>query len=101
MILIAVLIFLALSTGTVVKDHSDYEGDKEENITTVFTKFGIKKGLIISYILLTLTFLIPVFLIHTTIDIIPISTFAVVTVVVFREWKKVSHVFILYFIGLR
>jgi len=99
-VLIAVLIFVALSTGTVVKDYSDYEGDKEANITTLFTKFGIERGLIISYILLTLTFLIPVFLIHATIDIILISSFAVITVLVFRGWKKIAHVFILYFIVL-
>ena len=94
------LIFLGLSTGTVIKDYKDYEGDKAANVTTLFTKFGVNQGLLISYVLLVITFLLPLVLIHQITDVIVIVGFAVVTMFVFRKWKQVSHVFLFYFIVL-
>jgi 4-hydroxybenzoate polyprenyltransferase len=94
------LVFLGLSTGTVIKDYKDYEGDKAANVTTLFTKFGVNQGLLISYILLVITFLLPLVLIHQITDVLVIIGFAILTMFVFRKWKQVSHVFIFYFIVL-
>ncbi|NVM52701.1 MAG: UbiA family prenyltransferase [Candidatus Helarchaeota archaeon] len=98
--IIGLLIFLGLSMGTVIKDYKDYEGDKAENIRTIFTTFGVEWGLIISYILLLITFLLPIVLIHQIIDIIIIVGSAILTIIVFKLKKNVTHVFLLYFIVL-
>ncbi|MBD3229613.1 MAG: hypothetical protein GF329_15640 [Candidatus Lokiarchaeota archaeon] len=88
-LMIGILIFVALSMGTVVKDYKDYEGDKNQNIKTIFTKFGLEKGIKIATILLIITFLLPFLLINHPIDFIIIIPITIVVAVLFN-YKKIK-----------
>ncbi|NHI92290.1 MAG: hypothetical protein EAX96_07280 [Candidatus Lokiarchaeota archaeon] len=98
--IIGILILIALSLGTVVKDYKDIEGDKKDKVATIFTKFGLETGTKICSIFLFLTFLIPLLLIYHLFDFIIIIPIAITTVVMFnwkKNKKKVEVTFIFYF----
>ena len=102
-LIISILIFIAFSLGTTVKDYKDYEGDKKDNVATIFTKFGMEKGIKICSVFLLITFLIPLLLIYHLIDFIIIIPMAVSTIILFnwkRNLKKVEVTFIVYFIEI-
>ena len=102
-LIISILIFIAFSLGTTVKDYKDFEGDKKENVATIFTKYGLEKGSKICSIFLLITFLIPLLLIYYWIDFLIIIPMAVATVILFnwkRNLKKVEVTFIVYFIEI-
>lgn len=102
-IIIGILIFIALSLGTVVKDYKDYEGDKANDVQTIFTKFGLKKGSWICSAFMFITFIIPFFLVFSVTDLSIIISIAVSAVLLFN-WKqntrKVEVTFLLYFVEI-
>jgi 4-hydroxybenzoate polyprenyltransferase len=67
---LAVLIFVALSTGSLTKDLKDYNGDLQNGIKTFFTIYGLEKGKRIVSLLLFLSLLIPLLLFHRVLDVI-------------------------------
>lgn len=89
-IMIGVLIFVALSMGTVVKDYKDYQGDKNQDIDTIFTKYGLNKGIKIATVLLVITFLLPFLLIYHIIDFIVILPITILVAVLFN-YKKIKR----------
>ncbi|MHA1784900.1 MAG: UbiA family prenyltransferase, partial [Candidatus Helarchaeota archaeon] len=100
---LSILILSALSLGTVVKDYKDYEGDKLNNINTIFTKYGLETGSKICSIFLLITFLIPLFLIYHFFDFLIIIPLAITTVLFFnwkKNAKKVEITFLFYFIEI-
>lgn len=100
-LIVSILIFVALSLGTVVKDYKDYEGDKKDNVNTIFTKYGLKTGSRICSVCLFVTFMIPLLLIFHPIDFLIIVPISIAVVLVFN-WKKnprkVELTFLFYFI---
>ena len=102
-LMIGILIFIALSMGTVVKDYKDYEGDKKAGVSTIFTKYGLEKGTKIASVLLFITFMIPLLLINHIIDIIIIVTMAILVVLLFNLKKikrKTQITMLLFFIDI-
>ena len=59
---LGLLIFLAVSLSGVIKDRKDYEGDKRDNVKTIYTVFGLEKGKRISLAFVLISFLLPSFL---------------------------------------
>jgi len=102
-IMIGILILIALSMGTVVKDYKDYEGDKKEGVTNIFTYFGLEKGMKITTVLLIITFLLPFILIYHLIDFIVIIPIALTVVILFnldRIKRKTQVTMIFFFIEI-
>ncbi|MHA1269241.1 MAG: UbiA family prenyltransferase [Candidatus Helarchaeota archaeon] len=100
---IGILIFFALSMGTVVKDYKDYEGDKKAGVSTIFTKFGLEKGTRIASILLLITFLLPFILINHLYDFLILIPTAILVVVLFnlkKVEKKTQITLIIFFIEI-
>ena len=101
--ILSMLIFLAFSIGTTVKDHKDYEGDKQSGVNTIFTKYGLEKGTKIVSVLLLITFIIPLFLVYHLIDFLIIIPLAIINVAIFnwkKNKKKVEATFLIYFIEI-
>ena len=102
-LLIGILILAAFSMGTVVKDYKDYEGDKNANVNTIFTKYGLEKGSKITSILLLFTFLLPFILIQHLFDFIIIIPMCIIVVILFNYKKikrKTQITMIIYFIEI-
>jgi len=98
LIFIAMVIFIALSTGTVVKDLKDYRGDKKQFIKNIFTVYGMDKGLKISSFLLFISFLSPILIFNGIVDIIFLASMSIAVVLLFNKLKSVGIIFIIYFI---
>ena len=88
--MIGILILIALSMGSVVKDYKDYKGDSKAEVKTLFTIFGLEKGVKIASILLVITFLLPFLLIYHWIDFIVIIPIAIVAPLLFYS-KKIER----------
>jgi len=101
--MLSILIFLAFSMGTTVKDYKDYEGDKQNEINTIFTKYGLETGTRICSVLLLITFLMPLLLIYHLIDFLIIIPLAIANIILFnwkKNKKKVEGTFLIYFIEI-
>jgi 4-hydroxybenzoate polyprenyltransferase len=61
--LIALLLFVTVSVGTVIKDLKDIEGDKAAGVKTLFTVFGRGMGKKVSIVFLFVSFLAPLILV--------------------------------------
>lgn len=88
--MIGILILIALSMGSVVKDYKDYKGDSKAEVKTLFTIFGLEKGVKIASILLLITFLLPFSLIYHWIDFIVILPIAIAAPILFYS-KKIER----------
>jgi homogentisate phytyltransferase/homogentisate geranylgeranyltransferase len=95
---VAVVIFFALSVGTVIKDFKDFKGDKKREVRTIFTVYGEKTGLDISSLLLFISFISPLLLFHMLRDFMVILPIGLVTTFLFRKFKRVELTFCIYFI---
>jgi geranylgeranylglycerol-phosphate geranylgeranyltransferase len=96
-LMVAIVIFLALATGTMVKDFKDYEGDKKAGNRTLFTVYGVEQGTKLASLFLFISFISPVLLFHTVVDLALILGVAVVSVLIFLRYKNVKLTFGLYF----
>ena len=99
-IVIALMIFFALSMGPILTDLKDYEGDKKAGVKSVYTVYGLDKGKKIATALIPVMFLIPLFLFHNIQDIIVLIAFGVLTMIDFRKFGDARHVFGYYFVVL-
>ena len=91
---IAILLFLALSIGTMTKDLKDYEGDLRCAVKTFFTIYGKQKGKRIVSVLLCLSLLIPLILYHKIIDVI---FFSIVAILISSTFFRQEKLLISYF----
>jgi 4-hydroxybenzoate polyprenyltransferase len=93
-ILLAILIFIALSFGSLTKDLKDFQGDVQSGVRTFFTIFGIKKGKLIVSIFLCLSLLIPILLFHKMSDLFFFVIASILTSVLFfvREEVVISYI---------
>ena len=94
------LIFITFTMGSVTKDLEDYEGDKKAGIQTVFTVFGLKKGMRITQLFLFITFLSPMVMLHQLIDIVAFPFFATLGVLLFGKLRKYNVMLALFFVVL-
>lgn len=85
---VALVIFAALSLGTVTKDAKDYEGDIEAGVRTVFTVFGRERGGRIAAASLFLSLLTPLALFSGMADALVFSLIAFAAAVGFERWRK-------------
>ena len=99
-LMIGAMIFMALTIGPVIKDFKDYEGDKRYNVKTIFTEYGLEKGMKIASILLTITFLIPIVLFHELLDVVLFAFMCLVANISFRKYKSTQEIFIFAFLIL-
>ena len=94
--MLALLIFLALSAGSVTKDLKDYEGDRRSGVKTIFTVYGLKKGMLISAVLLGLSLLTPLYLFHRLMDVLVLGSMALIIPILFAKFKQLSIAFLGY-----
>jgi chlorophyll synthase len=78
-LLLATVIFFALSLGALVKDLKDYEGDRRAGVRNFFTVFGIAKGTRIVSLMLGMSLLTPLLLFHEVRDVIIFGCLAVLS----------------------
>lgn len=93
---IGALIFAVFSIGPLTTDLKDYEGDRAQGVQSVFSVYGLEKGLKIVAVLLGLSVLMPLILFHTWTDILIITCVAVVTSFLFYLRKSHKFAFIGY-----
>ncbi len=97
---IALLIFAALTAGSLVKDIDDYKGDLKSGVKNIFTIYGIEKGVKIVAVPVFLSFLVPLFLIHSIQDIAILFSSGFIASLLFVKTKSSKIVFIIYIISL-
>ena len=95
-----ILLFLATSLGSTIKDMKDYEKDRKDGIKNIFTVFGLEKGKKISSALLLVTFLIPSLVFNLPIDISFFVIMGVLSVAVFIKFEDFRPVMVLAFLVL-
>jgi len=95
---ILILLFFSVSIGTIVADLKDFEGDKKYGIKTLFTVFGIEKGKKIASVFLFLSFLMPLYLFHSPLDIILFLTLGIFSVFIFMKSEEYRP--IIFFVAL-
>jgi 4-hydroxybenzoate polyprenyltransferase len=94
--MLVLLIFLALSAGSVTKDLKDYEGDRQSGVKTIFTVCGLKKGMRISSVLLGLSLLTPLLLFHRLLDFFVLGLIALIIPILFAKFKQLPIAFLGY-----
>jgi len=93
---IGALIFVVFSIGPLTTDMKDYEGDRDQGVRSIFSVYGLEKGLKIVAVFLGLSLLMPLILFHTRIDTIIIPNVAIVTSFLFYFQKNHNLAFIGY-----
>lgn len=96
MIVTGLLILVCLSIGPLTKDLKDFEGDRQAGVRTLFTVFGLEKGLKIVASLLCLSLLLPLFLFNAGIDIMIIGISAFLFSLLFYIKKNLVFAFLGY-----
>ena len=94
-ILLLILLFFSASVGTVISDLKDFKGDKKHGIKTIFTVFGLELGKKISLILLFISFLMPIILFHTVVEIIAFIFIATISTFLFKETESANLIILL------
>jgi len=97
---ISILIFAAITAGSLVKDIDDYEGDLKNGVKNVFTVYGLKRGIKIVSVPVFLSFLTPLFLIRAIYDFIFLASMGSMAVALFNKMKNSKAVFVMYLIAL-
>ncbi|MGC9308088.1 MAG: UbiA family prenyltransferase [Thermoplasmatota archaeon] len=99
-VILGLLIFIALSIGSMTKDIDDYQGDKKEGVKNIFTIYGIDTAVTIMSLLLIVAFLSPLLLFHTAVDVLLFIAAGAIAVAAFRRFRRSLVVFPLYFFVL-
>jgi homogentisate phytyltransferase/homogentisate geranylgeranyltransferase len=94
---LGLLVFINLSIGPLVTDLKDYEGDRKSGVKSIYTIFGVEKGVFIVSVLLFFAFLSPLILFHKLYDLFIFVPLAVVVTIAFNKYKNQMLVFSLYF----
>jgi 4-hydroxybenzoate polyprenyltransferase len=81
---VSLLLFVGSSVGVIAKDFKDYQGDKSDNVKTVFTVLGLRKGIRFTSILLLISFLLPLLLLNSAKDVLFFAGLAILSSVDFR-----------------
>jgi 4-hydroxybenzoate polyprenyltransferase len=96
-IVIGILIFIALTVGSLIKDYKDYEGDKKAGVKNLFTIYGLEKGVNITSFLLPVPFFCLLLLFHSLVDIIIIFPLGLLAGILFKIFRNTKLVFAIYF----
>jgi 4-hydroxybenzoate polyprenyltransferase len=97
-ILIALIIFSALSMAPVLTDLKDYEGDRRANVRTLYTVFGPDEGQRIASTLVPILFFTPALILHNLLDIILFIVFGAAATIIFYKKGDFRGVFLCYFV---
>jgi 4-hydroxybenzoate polyprenyltransferase len=97
-ILIALIIFSALSMGPVLTDLKDYEGDRRANVKTLYTVFGLEEGKRIASTFIPVMFIIPTLILNNIFDIAIFVIFGALATIIFYKKGDFRGVFLCYFI---
>jgi len=97
-ILIALIIFSALSTAPVLTDLKDYEGDKKANVKSLYTVFGLEEGKKIASALIPMLFCTPALILHNILDIMIFIAFGSAATIIFYKKGDFRGVFLCYFV---
>lgn len=97
-IYLMIILFTAVTIGTTIKDVEDYKGDKKTGIRTLITIYGLEKGKKITSILLFLSFLIPILLFNSILEILFFSIVATFAVILFRKLESQDPVIFISFL---
>jgi 4-hydroxybenzoate polyprenyltransferase len=93
---VSVVIFAALSLGTMTKDAKDREGDLEAGARTVFTVFGMERGGRIAAAALFLSLLTPVLIFRRLMDMLVFFLIAAAAAIGFARVRKMAVPFAAY-----
>jgi homogentisate phytyltransferase/homogentisate geranylgeranyltransferase len=96
-LIIGLIIFVALSIGSLAKDYKDFKGDKKAGVKNLFTIYGVEKGIKIVSILLPVTFFILILLFNSLVDIVIFIPLGLIAGFLFYRYKKTEYIFVLYF----
>jgi 4-hydroxybenzoate polyprenyltransferase len=96
---VSLLLFVGSSVGVIAKDFKDYQGDKSDNVKTVFTVLGLRKGIRFTSILLLISFLLPLLLLNSAKDVLFFAGLAILSSVDFRIRTNFDRT-IIYFLAL-
>lgn len=95
--IIGLLIFVALTIGPLIKDYKDFKGDKQAGVKNLYTIYGLKKGVLITSILLPIPFFCLLLLFQNVIDIALLVPAGILAGVLFKQLKDTRVVFAIYF----
>jgi 4-hydroxybenzoate polyprenyltransferase len=87
-VILAGIIFAALSLGPLTKDLKDYQGDNGNGVKSFFTVYGLQKGKKIVSILLGLSLSLPLILFHRPADVIFLSLVSAIVALLFYRRGK-------------
>lgn len=97
-ILIALIIFSALSMAPVLTDLKDYEGDKKASVKTLYTVFGLEEGKKMASSLVPLLFIIPALILNSIQDVALFVLLGALATFIFYKKGDFRGVFLCYFI---
>ncbi len=95
-LVIGLLILIVFSIGPLLRDLEDYEGDKKAGVKNIFTIYGKRKGIKITSILLFLSFISPLLLFRSLLDIIIFISIGTISSLYLVKFEKTKFIFILY-----
>ena|GEM_PF-6372280 len=99
-LLISLLIFIALSLGSTVKDLEDISGDKNAKVRNIFTIYGKEGGKKIVSALIFSSFLVPLVLFMHLQDLAFFIIFGAVAAYLFNKKERTGPVMGLFFLAL-
>ena len=92
---VGALVFVYTSLIITAKDYKDYEGDRRNNVKTIFTVFGINKGKKIVSAILFITFLTGIIVLQNPLDLLIFLIFGVIAACDFNINAGADRIFIL------
>jgi 4-hydroxybenzoate polyprenyltransferase len=97
-ILIALIIFSALSMAPVLTDLKDYEGDRKANVRSMYTVIGPEEGKKVASALIPVMFMTPALILNNFLDIILFVVFGAFATIIFYKKGDFRGVFLCYFV---
>ncbi len=92
---VGVLVLVYTSLIIIGKDYKDYEGDRKNNVKTIFTVFGINKGKKIASTVMFFTFCTGVIVLHHPLDLLIFLFFGFIAAYDFKINANFDRIFIL------
>ncbi len=97
---IAMILFSVLSISPYINAISDYEGDKEGGVKSLYTIYGFEKGKKIVSVLILFLFLAPLLLINSMFDMAILIAASISSSLIFYYSEKYQAIFGIYFLVL-
>jgi 4-hydroxybenzoate polyprenyltransferase len=99
-LMIGFIILLGALLASTIKDIKDFEGDRKQKIKTIFTAYGLRKGKRISIVFLLISFLSPILLVPSLINITIFTSITIISLLDFIKKGNVPRIILYYLISI-